>query len=83
MSSCGFNLIRNARMFFTTNVNTETGVVKSDGFTTTNTKEIQVLDGLSFSQNTTAETVTIKIDSQIAHDKRECSCSKGSYDDKG
>jgi len=59
MSSCGFNLIRNARMFFTTNVNTETGVVKATGFTTTNTKEIQVLDGLSFSQNTTAETVTI------------------------
>lgn len=59
MSSCGFNLIRNARMFFTTNVNTETGVVKSDGFTITNTKEIQVLDGISFSQNTTAETVTI------------------------
>ena len=59
MSSCGFNLIRNARMFFTTNVNAETGVVKTTGFTTTNTKEIQVLDGLSFSQNTTAETVTI------------------------
>lgn len=59
MSSCGFNLIRNARMFFTTNVNTQTGVVKSDGFTEANTKEIQVLDGLSFSQNTTAETVTI------------------------
>lgn len=59
MSSCGFNLIRNARMFFTTNVNTETGVVKATGFTKTNTKEIQVLDGLSFSQNTTAETVTI------------------------
>lgn len=59
MSSCGFNLIRNARMFFTTNVNAETGVVKSDGFTIDNTKEIQVLDGLSFSQNTTAETVTI------------------------
>jgi len=59
MSSCGFNLIRNARMFFTTNVNAETGVVKATGFTTTNTKEIQVLDGLSFSQNTTAETVTI------------------------
>lgn len=59
MSICGFNLIRNARMFFTTNVNAETGVVKSDGFTIANTKEIQVLDGLSFSQNTTAETVTI------------------------
>ena len=59
MSSCGFNLIRNARMFFTTNVNADTGVVKATGFTIDNTKEIQVLDGLSFSQNTTAETVTI------------------------
>jgi len=46
-------------MFFTTNVNAETGVVGTAGFTTANTKEIQVLDGLSFSQNTTAETVTI------------------------
>jgi hypothetical protein len=54
-----FNLIRNARMFFTTNVNTNTGVVNTTGFTATNTKEIQVLDGLSFSQNTGSETVTL------------------------
>lgn len=54
-----FNLIRNARMFFTTNVDVNTGVVKTDGFTATNTKEIQVLDGLSFSQATGSETVTI------------------------
>lgn len=54
-----FNLIRNSRVFFTTNVNTETGVVASSGFDTTNTREIQVLDGFSFSQNTTAETVTL------------------------
>lgn len=54
-----FNLIRNARMFFTTNVDVNTGVVNTTGFTAANTKEIQVLDGLSFSQATGSETVTI------------------------
>jgi hypothetical protein len=54
-----FNLIRNSRAFFTTNVDSETGIVAASGFTPTNTREIQVLDGFSFSQNTTAETVTI------------------------
>jgi hypothetical protein len=54
-----FNLIRNARMFFTTNVDSITGNVRSSGFTPSNTYEIQVLDGLSFSQNTTSETVTL------------------------
>lgn len=54
-----FNLIRNSRMFFTTNVNSGTGVVAASGFDATNTREIQVLDGFSFSQNTTAETVTL------------------------
>lgn len=54
-----FNLIRNSRVFFTTNVNAETGVVAATGFTTSNTREIQVLDGFSFSQNTTSDTVTL------------------------
>lgn len=54
-----FNLIRNARMFFTTNVNAGTGVAAASGFLNTNTFEIQVLDGLSFSQNTSSETVTL------------------------
>lgn len=54
-----FNLIRNSRVFFTTNVNSETGVVASANFLPTNTRELQVLDGFSFSQNTTAETVTL------------------------
>lgn len=54
-----FNLIRNSRVFFTTNVNAETGVVPSTGFTADNTREIQVLDGFAFSQNTTADTVTL------------------------
>lgn len=54
-----FNLIRNSRVFFTTNVNPLNGVVAITGFTTENTREIQVLDGFSFTQNTTAETVTL------------------------
>lgn len=53
-----FNLIRNSRVFFTSNVDT-TGIVLATGFTPTNTFEIQVLDGFSFSQNTSSETVTI------------------------
>jgi hypothetical protein len=53
-----FNLIRNARVFFTTNVSAA-GVVASTGTTTTNTYEIQVQDGFTFSQNTTSETVTL------------------------
>lgn len=52
------NLIRNSRVFFTTNVDTE-GTVLSAGFTNTNTFEIEVQDGFSFSQNTTTETVTL------------------------
>lgn len=54
-----FNLIRNARMFFTTNVAAGTGVAAASGYLNTNTFEIQVLDGLSFSQNTSSETVTL------------------------
>jgi len=53
------NLIRNSRVFFTTNVDANTGVVAGTGFTTSNTFEIQVLDGFSFTQNTTSETVTL------------------------
>ena len=54
-----FNLIRNSRVFYTSNVDTVTGAVKSTGFTTANTREIQVLEGFSFSQNTTSETITL------------------------
>lgn len=54
-----FNLIRNSRVFFTTNVNPATGVVQATGFTPANTREIQVLEGFTFSQNTTQETVTL------------------------
>jgi hypothetical protein len=54
-----FNLIRNSRVFFTSNVDSTTGKVKHNSFTTGNTREIQVLEGFSFSQNTTSETVTL------------------------
>lgn len=53
-----FNLVRNSRVFFTTNVNA-LGVVQTTGLTDSNTYELQVLDGFSFSQNTQSETVTL------------------------
>jgi hypothetical protein len=53
------NLIRNARAFFTTNVNATTGEINPTGALSSNTYEIQVLDGFSFSQNTNSETITI------------------------
>lgn len=53
------NLVRNSRVFFTTNVDATTGVINATGATTSNTFEIQVLDGFTFSQNTNADTVTI------------------------
>jgi hypothetical protein len=54
------NLIRNSRVFYTTNLKTDgTGQIAATGFTTANTREIQVQDGFSFSQNTGQETVTV------------------------
>jgi hypothetical protein len=60
-----FNLLRNSRVFFTTAVGTsgsELGVIgatSAPALDNTNTREIQVLDGFGFSQNTTSETVTL------------------------
>jgi hypothetical protein len=57
-----YNLARNSRVFFTTNVNTATGAVISDGsvpFSVTNCFEVQVLDGFSFSQGTNQTTIAI------------------------
>jgi hypothetical protein len=59
------NLIRNSRVFFTTNVDSQgrirAGAYKdsSNLFNNTNTWEIQVLEGMTFSQNTTVDTVTL------------------------
>jgi len=52
------NLIRSARVFFTTNVDL-VGTVLITGHDNTTTHEIQVLDGISFSQNTQSDTVTL------------------------
>lgn len=52
------NLVRNSKVFFTTNVDS-LGKVLATGFDATNTQEIQVLDGFTFSQNTNSDTVTI------------------------
>ena len=53
------NLVRNSKVYFTSNVDSSTGVVLTTGFTAANTQEIQVLDGFTFSQNTNADVVTI------------------------
>ena len=56
------NLVRNSKVLFTTNVNATTGVIQettASSFTASNTFEIQVLEGFSFSQNTNTEQVTI------------------------
>lgn len=53
------NLVRNSRVFFTTNVDTNTGDVATSGHTDSTTREIQVLDGFTFTQNTTSETITL------------------------
>jgi hypothetical protein len=54
------NLIRNARVFFSSFVDSTTGVLTTTGgMTNANTFEIQVLDGMTFSQETNTETVTI------------------------
>jgi len=54
-----FNLVRNSRVFYTTNVNASTGIVAASGFTTGNTFELQVLDGFTFGQTSNADTITI------------------------
>lgn len=54
----GFNLVRNARAFFTTNLNTSK-VVQTTGFLPANTSELQVLNGFSYSQNTETQVITV------------------------
>jgi hypothetical protein len=58
------NLSRNTRVWFTTNVNPNTGVLPDattgySSFTAANTYEIQVLDGYSFSQGTGNQVITL------------------------
>lgn len=53
------NLLRNTKVFFTTHLDSNNNVNTSSAFSATDTYEIQVLDGFSFSQNTTTETVQL------------------------
>jgi hypothetical protein len=53
------NLVRNSRVFFTSNVDATTGEINKTGADSTNTVELQVLDGFQFSQNTNQDTITI------------------------
>lgn len=60
----GFNLVRNSKVYFTTNVNAATGVVAHGALTTLGatglgTQEIAVMNGFSFSQNTDSQTITV------------------------
>ena len=54
-----FNLVRNSRVFFSTNVDASTGVLAATSYSTSNTQELQVLDGFSFSQQSNADAVQI------------------------
>lgn len=53
-----YNLKRNSRVFFTTNLDTANKVLLT-GHTTTSTYELSVLDGFSFTQTTTAQAITL------------------------
>ena len=55
----GFNLVRNSKVFFTTDVNAATGVVAEGTLTAANTQELSVMNGFSFSQNVDAQTITV------------------------
>lgn len=56
----GFNLLRNARAFFTTNLTSAADpTVAVTGALAANTFEIQVLGGLSFNQSTNAQNITV------------------------
>lgn len=55
----GFNLVRNSRVFFTTDVNATTGVIAAGALTSANTQELSVMNGFSFSQNVDAQTITV------------------------
>lgn len=55
-----FNLIRNSKVFFTTNVDPNTGVfLHGTPCTAANSYQVTVLDGFSFSQTTNSDAVSI------------------------
>lgn len=55
----GFNLVRNAKVFFTSDVNASTGVITETALTAGGTQELSVMNGFSFSQNVDAQTITV------------------------
>lgn len=55
----GFNLVRNSRVFFTSDVNATTGIIAEGSLTSANTQELSVLNGFSFSQGVDAQTITV------------------------
>lgn len=55
-----FNLVRNSRAWFSTNVDANSGVLNTGaGMTSSNTLELTILDGFSFSQNTQQQTIQL------------------------
>lgn len=54
-----FNLARNSRVIFTTNLDASKNVDTTTAMTTSTAQEITVLDGFTFSQTTNADTITI------------------------
>lgn len=54
-----FNLIRNSKVLFSTNVDTQGVFQQGTACTAANTYQITVLDGFSFSQSTNSDTVSI------------------------
>lgn len=56
-----FNLVRNSRLWFTTNVNANTGLLNTGASSTTatNTFELAVLNGFNFSQSTQQTTIQL------------------------
>jgi hypothetical protein len=53
------NLSRNTKVYFTTNVDSVTGVITNSGFTAANLVELQVLSDYNFTQSTNQETIQL------------------------
>lgn len=56
-----FNLVRNSRAWFSTNVDANSGILSTtaSSMNTSNTLELTILDGFSFSQNTQQQTIQL------------------------
>lgn len=54
-----FNLLRNSKVFFTTDVAVGTGIVAQGTLTAANTQELTILDNFSFSQSVANDVITV------------------------